>query len=227
MKKHLVLKTTLALGILATGGIVAQQDIQADTVVSTTVDKAEAAKKANELKSYYQKQAYDPSYVQGRKMRGKNVIEFVVDRVDYEVEVSKEVYEKYKNYDRVHLFLVKESGDNEWGASYGGVTKVNNRPETGKYFDVEVKLENKSESQTFYTGKDEISLKEVDFRLRQDLIKHHHLYKDGELNKGTIKVTTADSSYTIELDKLLSREDMYKTIDATKVQKIEVDLKNN
>lgn len=225
MKKHLVLKTTLALGILATGGIVAQQDIQADTVSQS--QKANEAEKAHKLEAYYKQKAFDPAFVKGRKDRHQHVIEFVVGQVDYEVEVSKEVYESYVNYKPVHVFLVKEDGNREWERSIGGVTKVNNRADTGKHIHLDIKGSKSTTSLYFYTGKDEISLKEVDFRLRQDLIKHHHLYKDGELNKGTIKVTVGSEVHTIKLDEKLSKDDMNKTIDATQIKSIEVDLKNN
>ncbi|MQH28655.1 superantigen-like protein, partial [Escherichia coli] len=59
----------------------------------------------------------------------------------------------------------------------------------------------------FYKGnKPVLTLKELDFRIRQTLIKSKKLYNNS-YNKGQIKITGADNNYTIDLSKRLPSTD--------------------
>lgn len=74
-------------------------------------------------------------------------------------------------------------------------------------------------------NKKEISLKELDFKLRQKLMDEHGLYKD-KANKGDIVVKMKDGGkYTFELDKKLQDHRMGDVIDATQIDRIDVEYK--
>ncbi|HGO2226373.1 TPA: exotoxin beta-grasp domain-containing protein, partial [Staphylococcus aureus] len=72
--------------------------------------------------------------------------------------------------------------------------------------------------------KEEISLKELDFKLRKQLIDNHDLYKT-EPKDSKIKVTMENGDYyTFELNKKLQEHRMGDVIDGTKIKEINVEL---
>ncbi|MDP7997693.1 exotoxin beta-grasp domain-containing protein, partial [Staphylococcus aureus] len=73
-------------------------------------------------------------------------------------------------------------------------------------------------------NKEEISLKELDFKLRKHLIDKHNLYKT-EPKDSKIRITMKDGwFYTFELNKKLQTHRMGDVIDGRNIEKIEVNL---
>lgn len=72
--------------------------------------------------------------------------------------------------------------------------------------------------------KEEISLKELDFKLRKHLIDNNGLYNT-EPKDSKIKVTMQNGDfYTFELNKKLQTHRMGDVIDGTKIKEINVEL---
>ncbi|WP_445815056.1 exotoxin beta-grasp domain-containing protein, partial [Staphylococcus aureus] len=72
--------------------------------------------------------------------------------------------------------------------------------------------------------KEEISLKELDFKLRKQLIEKHNLY--GNMGSGTIVIKMKNGGkYTFELHKKLQEHRMADVIEGTNIDKIEVNIK--
>lgn len=146
--------------------------------------------------------------------------------------MKKNKFEDGNGIQNVDVFVVREgSGRQATDYSIGGISKTNgdnykdyvNRPH------IEVKREKgmvttvKSDTD-FYINKEEISLKELDFKLRKHLIDRHDLYKT-EPKDSKIKVTMKNGGYyTFELNKKLQPHRMGDTIDSRNIEKIEVDL---
>lgn len=79
-------------------------------------------------------------------------------------------------------------------------------------------------SEYYSINKEEISLKELDFKLRKQLIDKHDLYKT-EPKDSKIKVSMKNGGYyTFELNKKLQPHRMGDTIDSRNIKKIEVNL---
>ncbi|HCD9329452.1 TPA: superantigen-like protein, partial [Staphylococcus aureus] len=70
------------------------------------------------------------------------------------------------------------------------------------------------------------TLKEVDFRIRQTLIKNKKLYQD-KYNKGQLTITGDDNNYTIDLSKRLPSTDANKYVKNPQNAKIEVTLEKS
>lgn len=80
-----------------------------------------------------------------------------------------------------------------------------------------VKKNHKVSSYQIY--KEDISLKELDYRLRERAIKQHGLYSNG-LKQGRITITMKDGkSHTIDLSQKLEKERMGDSIDGRQIQK--------
>ncbi|PTH39382.1 exotoxin beta-grasp domain-containing protein, partial [Staphylococcus agnetis] len=82
---------------------------------------------------------------------------------------------------------------------------------------------------THKIDKKEISLKELDFKLRNKLIKDHKLYSNGN-NNGVITVHMKDKKiennyYSFVLDNKLQDHRMGDVIDATQIERIDVEYK--
>lgn len=78
----------------------------------------------------------------------------------------------------------------------------------------------------FYKGnKPVLTLKELDFRIRQTLIKNKKLY-NGEFNKGQIKITVDGNNYTIDLSKKLKLTDTNRYVKNLKMHKLKSYSKN-
>lgn len=139
--------------------------------------------------------------------------------------------DKFKegNNPGLDIFVVRE-GDSRQAANYsiGGVTKTNSQP----FIDyihtpiLEIKKGNE-DAQTIYYQiyKEDISLKELDFKLRKQLISQSGLYSNG-LKQGQITITMNDgTTHTIDLSQKLEKERMGESIDGTKINKILVEIK--
>lgn len=111
----------------------------------------------------------------------------------------------------------------------GGVTPA--ATSNNKHYKLNVTYKDKAETFTggfpVYEGnKPVFTLKELDFCIRQTLIKSKKLYNNS-YNKGQIKITGADNNYTIDLSKRLPSTDANRYVKKPQNAKIEVILEKS
>lgn len=210
MKMTAIAKASLALSILATGVI---------TSTAQTVDASEHESKYEnvtkdifDLRDYYSGASKELKNVTGYRYSkgGKHYLIFDKNRKFTRIQIFGKDIERIKARKNpgLDIFVVKEA-ENRNGTvySYGGVTKKNK----GAYYDYlsaprfvikkEVGAGVSVHVKRYYIYKEEISLKELDFKLRQYLIQDFDLYKKFP-KASKIKVTMKDGGYyTFELNK--------------------------
>ncbi len=226
MKFKAIAKASLALGMLATGVITSNiQSVQAKTEVKQQSE--------SELKHYYNKPVLERKNVTGYKYteKGKDYIDVIVDNQYSQISLVGSDKDKFKDGDNsnIDMFILRE-GDSRQATNYsiGGVTKSN----SVQYIDyintpiLEIKKGNEDVlKDLYYISKEDISLKELDYRLRERAIKQHGLYSNG-LKQGQITITMKDGkSHTIDLSQKLEKERMGDSIDGTKIDRILVEIK--
>ncbi|EGQ1299143.1 exotoxin [Staphylococcus pseudintermedius] len=233
MKQSTILKVSLAVGILTTGvGIHSQAAAFASEAHAQNVHS-----EAQQLKDYYSKTYFEyndvTGYVEGGKLdvvtpHGTAVSVSLVGN-----DLSKYT-DKANGYDHLDLFVVPEGTDRSAETkSIGGITKTNQR----SYYDYVKKpniiinkkygeLTSSMSTNDFSINKEEVSLKELDFKLRQKLINEYGLYQNGSSNgKIVIKIGDNDKDImTLELNKKLQEHRMSDTVDVNKIQQITIDL---
>ncbi|UXV48008.1 superantigen-like protein SSL1 [Staphylococcus aureus] len=226
MKFKAIAKASSALGMLATGVITSNtQSVQAKAEVK---QQSEA-----DLKYYYNKPILERKNVTGYKYteHGKDYIDVIVDNQYSQIALLGSDKDKFKDGENsnIDVFILRE-GDSRQATNYsiGGVTKTN----SVQYIDyintpiLEIKKGNEDVLKDFYyISKENISFKELDYRLRERAIKQHGLYSNG-LKQGQITITMKDGkSHTIDLSQKLEKERMGESIDGTKIDKILVEIK--
>ncbi|MEA1224272.1 superantigen-like protein SSL1 [Staphylococcus aureus] len=226
MKFKAIAKASLALGMLATGVITSNiQSVQAKTEVKQQSE--------SELKHYYNKPVLERKNVTRYKYteKGKDYIDVIVDNQYSQISLVGSDKDKFKDGDNsnIDVFILRE-GDSRQATNYsiGGVTKSN----SVQYIDyintpiLEIKKGNEDVlKDLYYISKEDISLKELDYRLRERAIKQHGLYSNG-LKQGQITITMKDGkSHTIDLSQKLEKERMGDSIDGTKIDRILVEIK--
>ncbi|EVT05298.1 exotoxin, partial [Staphylococcus aureus M1514] len=209
MKFKAIAKASLALGMLATGVITSNvQSVQAKTEVKQQSE--------SELKHYYNKPVLERKNVTGYKYteKGKDYIDVIVDNQYSQISLVGSDKDKFKDGDNsnIDVFILRE-GDSRQATNYsiGGVTKTNSQP----FIDyihtpiLEIKKgKEEPQSSLYQIYKEDISLKELDYRLRERAIKQHGLYSNG-LKQGQITITMKDGkSHTIDLSQKLEKERM-------------------
>ncbi|EGQ1753380.1 TPA: exotoxin [Staphylococcus pseudintermedius] len=233
MKQSTILKVSLAVGILTTGvGIHSQAAAFASEAHAQNVHS-----EAQQLKDYYSKTYFEynnvTGYVEGGKLdvvtpHGTAVSVSLVGN-----DLSKYT-DKANGYDHLDLFVVPEGTDRSAETkSIGGITKTNQR----SYYDYVKKpniiinrkygeLTSSMSTNDFSINKEEVSLKELDFKLRQKMINEYGLYQNGSSNgKIVIKIGDNDKDImTLELNKKLQEHRMSDTVDVNKIQQITIDL---
>lgn len=212
--------------MLATGVITSNiQSVQAKTEVKQQSE--------SELKHYYNKPVLERKNVTGYKYteKGKDYIDVIVDNQYSQISLVGSDKDKFKDGDNsnIDVFILRE-GDSRQATNYsiGGVTKSN----SVQYIDyintpiLEIKKGNEDVlKDLYYISKEDISLKELDYRLRERAIKQHGLYSNG-LKQGQITITMKDGkSHTIDLSQKLEKERMGDSIDGTKIDRILVEIK--
>ncbi|ADV04628.1 exotoxin [Staphylococcus pseudintermedius] len=233
MKQSTILKVSLAVGILTTGvGIHSQAAAFASEAHAQNVHS-----EAQQLKDYYSKTYFEyndvTGYVEGGKLD-------VVTPQGTAVSVSllgndlSKYTDKANEYNHLDLFVVPEGTDRSAETkSIGGITKTNQR----SYYDYVKKpniiinkkygeLTSSMSTNDFSINKEEVSLKELDFKLRKMLMKEYGLYQNGSSNgKIVIKIGDNDKDImTLELNKKLQEHRMSDTVDVNKIQQITIDL---
>ncbi|HFE4212877.1 TPA: superantigen-like protein SSL1 [Staphylococcus aureus] len=226
MKFKAIAKASLALGMLATGVITSNvQSVQAKTEVKQQSE--------SELKHYYNKPVLERKNVTGYKYteKGKDYIDVIVDNQYSQISLVGSDKDKFKDGDNsnIDVFILRE-GDSRQATNYsiGGVTKTNSQP----FIDyihtpiLEIKKgKEEPQSSLYQIYKEDISLKELDYRLRERAIKQHGLYSNGH-KQGQITITMKDGkSHTIDLSQKLEKERMGDSIDGRQIQKILVEMK--
>ncbi|NBK47263.1 exotoxin [Staphylococcus delphini] len=232
MNHSTILKVSLAVGILTTGvglqshaaAFANQGDIQ---VINT---------QTKELKDYYSKPSFEYYNVSGYS-EGNNKLD-VVTHHNTQVLISLEGSDlskyngKGQTYSNLDLFVVPEGRSAEI-KSIGGITQSNKATyhDYVKKPNIEINRKNDWVTSSIHTNdftinKEEVSLKELDFKLRKMLMKNYGLYQNDSNNgKIVIKIGDKDTDImTLELNKKLQDHRMSDTVDVNKIQKITIDL---
>ncbi|HGZ4298291.1 TPA: superantigen-like protein SSL5 [Staphylococcus aureus] len=232
MKMTAIAKASLALGILATGTITSLHQ-----TVNASEHKAKyenVTKDIFDLRDYYSGASKELKNVTGYRYSkgGKHYLIFDKNRKFTRVQIFGKDIEKYPQgeHDKQDAFLViEEETVNGRQYSIGGLSKTNSK-EFSKEVDVKVtrkidESSEKSKDSKFKITKEEISLKELDFKLRKKLMEEEKLYGAVNNRKGKIVVKMEDDKfYTFELTKKLQPHRMGDTIDGTKIKEINVEL---
>ncbi|HBC4175196.1 TPA: superantigen-like protein SSL4 [Staphylococcus aureus] len=189
--------------------------------------------KYKELRTYYTKPSLEFEKQFGFMLKPWTTVRFmnvIPDWFIYKIALVGKDDMKYKDgpYDNIDVFIVLE--DNKYQLkkySVGGITKTNSKKVDHK---AELSITKKDEKgkishdvSEYKITKEEISLKELDFKLRKQLIEQHNLY--GNIGSGTILIKTKNGGkYTFELHKKLQEHRMTDVIDGTSIDRIEVNL---
>ncbi|HHC9657231.1 TPA: superantigen-like protein SSL10 [Staphylococcus aureus] len=232
MKFTTIAKAALALGILTTG------------VITTEINQVYANQKQKKVNVHDKEALY--RYYSGGTIELTNVtaqrhenskysfLRLIENKQKIQVYLAgndKNKYKEPKNHGLDIFAVIEKKGKYNTLFSVGGVTKTNKK--TGNAFvnSPNLKIKNQSEKGSFEKEypysiqKEEISLKELDFKLRKHLIESYGLYKTTSKN-GSIRIHMKDGGYyTFDLKYKLSFKRMGDVIDGTKIKNIEVNLK--
>nr|WP_077517271.1 superantigen-like protein SSL4 [Staphylococcus aureus] len=191
--------------------------------------------KFKDLRAYYTKPSLEFKNEIGIILKKWTTIRFMNIVPDYFIYKIALVGKDDKKYDEgvhrnVDVFVVLE-GKNKYGVerySVGGITKSNSKKVDHKAGVRITKEDNKGtishDVSEFKITKEQISLKELDFKLRKQLIENHNLY--GNVGSGKIVINMKNGGkYTFELHKKLQENRMADVIDGTNIDNIEVNIK--
>lgn len=202
MKLKTLAKATLALGLLTTGVITSEgQAVQA----AEKQERVQHLHDIRDLHRYYSSESFEYSNVSGKveNYNGSNVERFNPKDQNHQLFLLGKDKEQYKEgLQGQNVFVVQELIDpNGRLSTVGGVTKKNNKTsETNTpLFVNKVNGEDLDASiDSFLIQKEEISLKELDFKIRQQLVNNYGLYK-GTSKYGKIIINLKDEN-KVEID---------------------------
>ncbi|SUK02467.1 superantigen-like protein [Staphylococcus agnetis] len=228
MKLSTFAKTSLALGILTTGLMTtyAQSTNAAEDI---TPDMENVNKDNAFLHSYYKQAFYELNNVTGVK-EGKQ-LKFKTEYGPLYIQLPESEVHKYtdgevKNLD---VFAIREYNDTKL-PSIGGITQ-NNSPLKDNPIEPKTILKKANEQVVsaediyFPIHKQHVSLKEIDFKLRQQLVDHDGLYTNG-YKKGKIIILMNDNSkHEIDLSDKFPVSKMGIVIDATQIDHIYAEMR--
>lgn len=241
MKLSTIAKASLALSILTTG------------VVTTNTQAVEAAPynygssyyygpsfnydkhfqyKDNEthnLYTYYSKHSFDfryqKGYGDGREVDVQDPYSHQFNTISL-IGQNKDRYQQ-KEIPNIDVFIVGEgNGYQATNYSVGGITKSNSRYYHGPVVSPRLTIKHSGHIShvNFNIYKEEISLKQLDFKIRHQLIKHYGLYQNGK-KSGKIIIEMQDhTSHRIDLDSKLSAERMGDVVDSRQIKNISIEL---
>ncbi|HEI9258903.1 TPA: superantigen-like protein SSL7 [Staphylococcus aureus] len=197
MKLKTLAKATLALGLLTTGVITSEgQAVQA----AEKQERVQHLHDIRDLHRYYSSESFEYSNVSGKveNYNGSNVVRFNPKDQNHQLFLLGKDKEQYKEgLQGQNVFVVQELIDpNGRLSTVGGVTKKNNKTsETNTpLFVNKVNGEDLDASiDSFLIQKEEISLKELDFKIRQQLVNNYGLYK-GTSKYGKIIINLKDEN---------------------------------
>ncbi|CDR51056.1 exotoxin beta-grasp domain-containing protein [Staphylococcus schweitzeri] len=228
MKLKNIAKASLALGILTTGIITTTaQPVKANSTISVI------SKDTKELSEYYKGPFFEYKNQSGYKDREGYLSFFMPSLEQIDVKLVGNDKQNYnKDVSNVDIFVVREGTDRSGiTKSNGGITKTNSRDRVDNVKSVGLSITKPTghnmatrQSEVYSIEKEEISLKELDFKLRKLLIEKHGLYQT-EPKDSKITVTMNNGGYyTFELNKKLQEHRMGDVIDGTKIKEINVEL---
>ncbi len=202
MKLKTLAKATLALGLLTTGVITSEgQAVQA----AEKQERVQHLHDIRDLHRYYSSESFEYSNVSGKveNYNGSNVVRFNPKDQNHQLFLLGKDKEQYKEgLQGQNVFVVQELIDpNGRLSTVGGVTKKNNKTsETNTpLFVNKVNGEDLDASiDSFLIQKEEISLKELDFKIRQQLVNNYGLYK-GTSKYGKIIINLKEEN-KVEID---------------------------
>ncbi|CAC6789328.1 exotoxin 5 [Staphylococcus aureus] len=231
MKLTAIAKATLALGILTTGVMTAESQ-----TVNAKVNLDETQRKyyINMLKDYYSQESYESTNisVKSEDYYGSNVLNFNQRNKNFKVFLIGDDRNKYKELTHGRdVFAVPELIDTKGGIyTVGGITKKNVRSVFGfvSHPGLQVKKVDPKDGfsikELFFIQKEEVSLKELDFKIRKMLVEKYRLYK-GASDKGRIVINMKDEKkHEIDLSEKLSFDRMFDMLDSKQIKNIEVNL---
>ncbi|HCX9261545.1 TPA: superantigen-like protein SSL9 [Staphylococcus aureus] len=231
MKLTAIAKATLALGILTTGVMTAEsQTVNA----KVKLDETQRKYYINMLKDYYSQESYESTNisVKSEDYYGSNVLNFNQRNKNFKVFLIGDDRNKYKELTHGRdVFAVPELIDTKGGIySVGGITKKNVRSVFGYVSHPGLQVEKVdpkdgfSIKELFFIQKEEVSLKELDFKIRKMLVEKYRLYK-GASDKGRIVINMKDEKkHEIDLSEKLSFDRMFDVLDSKQIKNIEVNL---
>ncbi|HCU7586119.1 TPA: superantigen-like protein SSL9 [Staphylococcus aureus] len=231
MKLTAIAKATLALGILTTGVMTAEsQTVNA----KVKLDETQRKYYINMLKDYYSQESYESTNISVRSedYYGSNVLNFNQRNKNFKVFLIGDDRNKYKELTHGRdVFAVPELIDTKGGIySVGGITKKNVRSVFGyvSHPGLQVKKVDPKDGfsikELFFIQKEEVSLKELDFKIRKMLVEKYRLYK-GASDKGRIVINMKDEKkHEIDLSEKLSFDRMFDVLDSKQIKNIEVNL---
>ncbi|HCY0731291.1 TPA: superantigen-like protein SSL9 [Staphylococcus aureus] len=231
MKLTAIAKATLALGILTTGVMTAEsQTVNA----KVKLDETQRKYYINMLKDYYSQESYESTNisVKSEDYYGSNVLNFNQRNKNFKVFLIGDDRNKYKELTHGRdVFAVPELIDAKGGIySVGGITKKNVRSVFGyvSHPGLQVKKVDPKDGfsikELFFIQKEEVSLKELDFKIRKMLVEKYRLYK-GASDKGRIVINMKDEKkHEIDLSEKLSFDRMFDVLDSKQIKNIEVNL---
>ncbi|HDY9900449.1 TPA: superantigen-like protein SSL4 [Staphylococcus aureus] len=212
------------------------QSTKSDTPQSPTTKQVptEINPKFKDLRAYYTKPSLEFKNEIGIILKKWTTIRFmniVPDYFIYKIALVGKDDKKYGEgvHRNVDVFVVLEENNyNLEKYSVGGITKSNSKKVEHKAGVRITKEDNKGiishDVSEFKITKEQISLKELDFKLRKQLIEKNNLY--GNVGSGKIVIKMKNGGkYTFELHKKLQENRMADVIDGTNIDNIEVNIK--
>ncbi|NEF09789.1 superantigen-like protein SSL7 [Staphylococcus aureus] len=222
---------TLALGLLTTGVIASEgQVVQA----KENQERVQHLYDIRDLHQYYSAPSFEYSNISGKveNYNGSNVVRFNQKNQNHQLFLLGKDKEKYKEgFEGQDVFVVQELIDpNGRLSTVGGVTKKNVKSVFGFVSkpDLLVKKTDSpngmSKNELFLIKKEEVSLKELDFKIRKLLVEKHGLYQ-GKSKYGKIIINLKnDKKEEIDLSNKLQFERMGDVLDSKDIKNIEVNL---
>lgn len=212
------------------------QSTKSDTPQSPTIKQAQTdmTPKYEDLRAYYTKPSFEFEKQFGFLLKPWTTVRFmnvVPDYFIYKIALVGKDDKKYGEgvHRNVDVFVVLEENNyNLEKYSVGGITKSNSKKVDHKAGVRITKEDNKGtishDVSEFKITKEQISLKELDFKLRKQLIEKNNLY--GNVGSGKIVIKMKNGGkYTFELHKKLQENRMADVIDGTNIDNIEVNIK--
>ncbi|HDY5365100.1 TPA: superantigen-like protein SSL4 [Staphylococcus aureus] len=212
------------------------QSTKSDTPQSPTTKQVPTKinPKFKDLRAYYTKPSLEFKNEIGIILKKWTTIRFmnvVPDYFIYKIALVGKDDKKYGEgvHRNVDVFVVLEENNyNLEKYSVGGITKSNSKKVDHKAGVRITKEDNKGtishDVSEFKITKEQISLKELDFKLRKQLIEKNNLY--GNVGSGKIVIKMKNGGkYTFELHKKLQENRMADVIDGTNIDNIEVNIK--
>ncbi|CAC6209721.1 exotoxin beta-grasp domain-containing protein [Staphylococcus aureus] len=231
MKFTAIAKAIFVLGILTTSVMITEnQSVNA----KGKYEKMNRLYDTNKLHQYYSGPSYELTNVSGQSQGyyDSNVLLFNQQNQKFQVFLLGKDENKYK--EKTHgldVFAVPELIDIKGGIySVGGITKKNVRSVFGFVSNPSLQVKKVdakhgfSINELFFIQKEEVSLKELDFKIRKMLVEKYRLYK-GASDKGRIVINMKDEKkYVIDLSEKLSFDRMFDVMDSKQIKNIEVNL---